>query len=107
MPLKIFSDAFSTMRRSPSRGRQEGQAPATETQQPPKRKRKNKKRKQRRQSFVAAAEHSDVPVEAERPSILDAPSSVAAPSTREVIYRLGRGNESAESLDSEALLDHR
>ncbi|KAF2232379.1 cora-domain-containing protein [Viridothelium virens] len=64
-----------------------------------------KKKRNRRQSFAARSEATDGSEMAnERPSLLDAPSTQAAPRT--AFYRLGQ-NHSNTSLDSDVLMDHR
>lgn len=65
-----------------------------------------KKKKNRRQSFAAPSAQPDIPdTGTEIPSLLDVPEHKA---TEEQFNRLGAvRRDSHESLDSEALLDHR
>jgi magnesium transporter len=71
----------------------------------PKRKKKSgKKRKHRRQSFIAAEDTASA-ADSDRPTLEETQASQS--SARDSIYRLGRHNKSSESLESEALLDHR
>jgi magnesium transporter len=67
--------------------------------------RAGKKKRNRRQSFVAQEDVPGVNSDSERPSLLKAPGSHSE--AREGFYRVVRGNVSATSLESEALLDHR
>lgn len=65
-----------------------------------------KHRKNRRQSFAAPSEPDEMPETGDqRPSLLDVPEHKT---TEEQFYRLGAARKtSQESIDSEALLDHR
>jgi magnesium transporter len=68
-----------------------------------KKKRTGKKRKHRPHSFIAPEDNSSA-VDSDRPITLE---RAASSNPRTSFYRLGRGNKSSESLESEALLDHR
>lgn len=60
----------------------------------------------RRQSFAAPPDDTDTAgMEDDRPGLPDAPNPPSA--ARDSFYRLQTGNRSNESLDSQALLDHR
>ena len=65
-----------------------------------------KHRKNRRQSFAVPSDQGEVPdTGAERPSLLDVPEEK---STEEQFYRIGAPwRKSNDSMESEALLDHR
>lgn len=67
--------------------------------------RAGKKRRNRRQSFVAEEDLPGANSDSERPSLLKVPG--ARSEAMEGFYRAARGNTSATSLESEALLDHR
>jgi magnesium transporter len=77
-----------------------------------KRHRAGKKRRNRRQSFVAPSEDAaeDVTDPMERPTLLDTGVGRTISEQereRDSFYRLGGARRSSESVDSEALLDHR
>jgi magnesium transporter len=86
---------------TPTLPSQTATAPASKKK---KKKKSGKKRKHRRQSFVATEDNSSA-VESDRPRLSELRSNSENP--RDSFYRLGRGNKSSESLESEALLDHR
>jgi magnesium transporter len=90
---------------SPLRPAIQGEASSGSTGSKKKKHRAGRKRKNRRQSFAAPSEENDEPMSAaERPGLEDVPEAPHEPS----FYKLGnRATKSNESLESEALLDHR
>jgi magnesium transporter len=67
--------------------------------------RAGKKRRNRRQSFIAAQDLPSANSDLERPDLGNAAGKHSE--SREHFYRAARGNPSATSLETEALLDHR